>query len=709
MKTGSLISFILLISIGTSASCMKKPSGYTGKISYGKSWVLKEKIRCLSYIDISRSDAEIKRTKELGFNSVLFVNTNQDIKSALPVLNAAKKYGVHVFWVDCLRTKFGQRPLPEELKDDSVRFVGEDGRKFADQPCPFDSVYWNVLLGSRSIELAKLAQQGNSFIGGMLIDLEDYDGSRLWDQYCFCSECFKGFLQSISFPLSNVPEIPAGQRKDWLQSHNLLEQFQKYEHNRLQKILKDIRRKVDEYDPQFLFAAYPWPANMYSKDMVLSLGCNETPFVFFSELSYGGYQPYFENELGKSLEDSLPEIVVSGFEADSSQHFTPGEIVPNIYYGSLSSAGYWVYVGSWPLLDAALGYIHDKPFLGTTKDWTKEITIVNKKIENLKDNPGISFPYPLLNVQEEDQLQILSRKDVIEVSSKAAAADVKWKDEGLPWKGSEVILKLNHPNAYMNFSINVPEKNRYRILADITRGPNRGIVKLSIDGKELNKTFDSYFPVLTPGVPVDLGEVVLNSGQHKFQFNAVGKSEKSKGYEIGLRGIILVPEGLSPFPKEWNIVGPFDNSSDNGFYTIYPPEKELNFNVEYQGKDGVTAKWKKVLTDSTGYLPLHQYFSQKNYVLAYAQTYVYTPADTTGFILLGTDDGGKLWVNHQLVWAMNTHRSAVPDEDRLIVHLNKGWNSILVKVTQAQWDWGMFMRLQNDEGRFKYSTSVTSN
>ena len=42
----------------------------------------------------------------------------------------------------------------------------EDGNRFADGPCPLDSLYWEALLGNRAVRLAKLAQKKYSLIGG---------------------------------------------------------------------------------------------------------------------------------------------------------------------------------------------------------------------------------------------------------------------------------------------------------------------------------------------------------------------------------------------------------------------------------------------------------------------------------------------------------------------------------------------------------------
>jgi hypothetical protein len=43
-------------------------------------------------------------------------------------------------------------------------------------------------------------------------------------------------------------------------------------------------------------------------------------------------------------------------------------------------------------------------------------------------------------------------------------------------------------------------------------------------------------------------------------------------------------------------------------------------------------------------------------------------------------------------------RSAVPDSDVIPVHLRKGENTILVKVCNTEYDWGLYLRITDEEG-----------
>ncbi|GIW81910.1 MAG: hypothetical protein KatS3mg105_3717 [Gemmatales bacterium] len=49
--------------------------------------------------------------------------------------------------------------------------------------------------------------------------------------------------------------------------------------------------------------------------------------------------------------------------------------------------------------------------------------------------------------------------------------------------------------------------------------------------------------------------------------------------------------------NRWYIATPFDNSGQKGFDIAYPPEKRVDLNATYEGKNGTKVQWKMVSTD----------------------------------------------------------------------------------------------------------------
>jgi HEAT repeat protein len=84
--------------------------------------------------------------------------------------------------------------------------------------------------------------------------------------------------------------------------------------------------------------------------------------------------------------------------------------------------------------------------------------------------------------------------------------------------------------------------------------------------------------------------------------------------------------------------------------------------------------------------------------VAYARTWVYSEQPQTARLELGTDDGVKVWINRKVVHANNAVRGLTPDEDKVNVALNHGWNALLLKVTQFNAGWGFCARFRKLDG-----------
>ena len=79
--------------------------------------------------------------------------------------------------------------------------------------------------------------------------------------------------------------------------------------------------------------------------------------------------------------------------------------------------------------------------------------------------------------------------------------------------------------------------------------------------------------------------------------------------------------------------------------------------------------------------------------VAYFSTWVNSATQQKARLELGSDDGIKAWLNGQLVHANNAARAAIPASDRADVQLEKGWNKLMLKVTQNQGPWEFCIRL----------------
>ncbi|HVV01183.1 MAG TPA: hypothetical protein VHH88_07445, partial [Verrucomicrobiae bacterium] len=65
---------------------------------------------------------------------------------------------------------------------------------------------------------------------------------------------------------------------------------------------------------------------------------------------------------------------------------------------------------------------------------------------------------------------------------------------------------------------------------------------------------------------------------------------------------------------------------------------------------------------------------------------------------LGSDDGIKVWLNGKPVLANNTARPLRIGSDKVDIGLKKGWNELLLKVTQNTQGWEFCARLVQPDG-----------
>jgi len=79
--------------------------------------------------------------------------------------------------------------------------------------------------------------------------------------------------------------------------------------------------------------------------------------------------------------------------------------------------------------------------------------------------------------------------------------------------------------------------------------------------------------------------------------------------------------------------------------------------------------------------------------VAYAYREVESASSGEALLMLGSDDGVKLWVNGELVLANHVTRALRKGEDSVVVPLVKGRNRILVKVGQARGEWAFSIGL----------------
>jgi hypothetical protein len=155
----------------------------------------------------------------------------------------------------------------------------------------------------------------------------------------------------------------------------------------------------------------------------------------------------------------------------------------------------------------------------------------------------------------------------------------------------------------------------------------------------------------------------------------------------------------------WWVIAGWPNREMKAFYAPLPPETEPFDSLQtWKISDTVTARWTKVdhLDNSYGDIePVIDFvtrFQPNLYSVAYCRTFIHSPEDRKVFLLIGSDDGERVWLNDSLVLSHKCFRGSTPDNDLIKVRLRKGANKLLIKVTQDVGGWAFCCRVTNYSG-----------
>lgn len=151
--------------------------------------------------------------------------------------------------------------------------------------------------------------------------------------------------------------------------------------------------------------------------------------------------------------------------------------------------------------------------------------------------------------------------------------------------------------------------------------------------------------------------------------------------------------------KEWLVIGPFPKELDTDFLEAYGGEP----NIHPKEGDTITMPeektltWKRSVSDGKS-VNLLVAVGNYEHVTAYAYCEIVNPKAQEVEMLVGNDDGVKIWINGKESHRSIGGRALILDIDTVAVHLSKGMNQCLVKVSNGIGDWGFSIRTQNYEG-----------
>lgn len=182
-------------------------------------------------------------------------------------------------------------------------------------------------------------------------------------------------------------------------------------------------------------------------------------------------------------------------------------------------------------------------------------------------------------------------------------------------------------------------------------------------------------------------------------------------YASGMDTFVLRSNGSIPV---WLVAGPFPNGtpgSDHkenclGYFRDYLKSKggEAHVNPVEGDKidfDNNTISWKRSISGTDGLLNYIDIFAVDQQVpgVAYAFSKINSEQEQDVVLKIRSDDGVKVWLNSKLIHDYHIGRGVEDEEDSVPAHLEKGDNSLLVKVDQGNGGWALQLQVHKAGGQ----------
>ncbi|MFH1161512.1 MAG: glycoside hydrolase family 172 protein [bacterium] len=268
-------------------------------------------------------------------------------------------------------------------------------------------------------------------------------------------------------------------------------------------------------------------------------------------------------------------------------------------------------------------------------------------------------------------------------------------DLGPDWSGGRYVVFNTDRGNVLKIELKNMFEAGYTMNLFYSTGPDYGNVRIYSAGKKVGE-INGYSPIIKAGGKVSLSNLSALYGKLEFKLEVVGKDPLSKGYLVGLDGAEIIPNRL--YIPDWYILGPFPNrriteTQRLGLDSIYPPEIQLDIHSTYTGMNSQELNWKYIKTPENGYVSLWDKMKPNELVVTYAVTFIYSTKEKDALVMIGSDDGAKLFINDKEVYRFLGVRIAEPDQVIIPVHLNSGWNTLLLKIENNLGGYAFYARI----------------
>ncbi len=202
------------------------------------------------------------------------------------------------------------------------------------------------------------------------------------------------------------------------------------------------------------------------------------------------------------------------------------------------------------------------------------------------------------------------------------------------------------------------------------------------------------------GVAAEAGAAVLRiaqftSGAYPEEARSALQAFLGSGDETLRKTAEMVSEIINRYDgylTAWEVSGPYFEAGKTA---------ELLFDQAFPPEHGAADDWRMMPMahdpNQPWLIALGQVLGGQECV-AYLRTALHSSTARETTLELGTNDGVKVWLNGELIHALNVGRPLTPGEDKLTLPLKEGGNTLMLAVYQHGGDWAAVARLVDAEG-----------
>jgi tetratricopeptide (TPR) repeat protein len=151
--------------------------------------------------------------------------------------------------------------------------------------------------------------------------------------------------------------------------------------------------------------------------------------------------------------------------------------------------------------------------------------------------------------------------------------------------------------------------------------------------------------------------------------------------------------------RDWMYAGPFDNVSNAGMFREYPPERGFNFKDTYRGLSGIPVSWHKLEGQSADGWTFLDYHQEVQNAVNYFTTTVYSDSAQEVVLSFGVSGVFEIWLNSKSIARNEIFRNTDSEAFRIPLKLQKGANSVLLKLAHETSPYSNFiMRFSDAKG-----------